>query len=495
LYTILPRTEQQIGALQESIAQIETLKSGKFWKENGERSAGLLKRVVTERENQRQIGELVDPVDNILYTEPDKIQSIAHSFYSNLYSPDPVDDEALNQLLLQIPLDVRLNSDQQESLLTPIQFEDILLESKRSPRYSSPGSDSLPYEILNLVMLFPPYRALIYEIYNDALQHGFFPASWNESIMSLLPKKGNLSDIRNYRPISLANTDYKIFTRILNKRMMLASTHLINNNQLGFIPGRYIAENGLTCQIIMEDAHRKKELARMRGIPAVEGNDIGLLLDQEKAYDRVNLTYLKAVLLRFGFPVITVDCINNLMAKNTIKINVNGFFTEEVHKLRGLKQGDPLSPILYNLAFEPFLRSILNDEHFRGYSMRADSGVADGDNTVEESITTKILCYADDALVLVHDVDDLYRLKSHMGLFCNASNAKFNYNKVEAFSLSGRNTWEYWHRPLSSMNINRLTSEDDPTPIIYLGFPMIQPRLQRVNFAGGFFQSWVKLQL
>jgi retron-type reverse transcriptase len=64
---------------------------------------------------------------------------------------------------------------------------------------------------------------------------------------------------------------------------------------------------------------------------------------------------LKAVLIRFGFPSTMVDCLYNLMAKDIIKININGFFTEEVHKLRGLKQGDPISPILYNLAFEPFL--------------------------------------------------------------------------------------------------------------------------------------------
>jgi hypothetical protein len=117
----------------------------------------------------------------------------------------------------------------------------------------------------------------------------------------LLPKKGDLSNIRNYRPIFLANTDYKILTCILNKRIILVSTNLINNNQLGFIPGRYIAENGLTCQIIMEDAHRKKELARKRGTQPVGGKGIGLLLDQEKAYDRVNLDYLKAVLIPFWF--------------------------------------------------------------------------------------------------------------------------------------------------------------------------------------------------
>jgi hypothetical protein len=324
LFSILPRTEQQISSLQESIAEIEVLKAGKFWRENGERSAGLLKRITVSRETQRQIKELVDPVDEVLSTEQAHIQHIAQSFYSNLYYPDPVDDVALNQMLSQVPSDVCLDSDQQESLLLPIQFEEILLESKRSPRQSSPGADGLPYEILNLLLQFPPYHDLICEVYNDALQQGVFPPSWNESIMSLLPKKGDLSNIRNYRPISLANTDYKIFTRILNKRIMLVSTNLINSNQLGFIPGRYIAENGLTCQIIMEDAHRKKELAHKHGTQPVDGKGIGLLLDQEKANDRVNLDYLKAVLIRFGFPPTMVDCLYNLMAKNIIKINING---------------------------------------------------------------------------------------------------------------------------------------------------------------------------
>jgi hypothetical protein len=58
-----------------------------------------------------------------------------------------------------------------------------------------------------------------------------------------------------------------------------------------------------------------------------------------------------------------------------------------------------------------------------------------------EAINTKILCYADDALVLVYDEDDLARLKIHMEVFCNASNFKFNFNKVEAFSRSDLNTW------------------------------------------------------
>jgi hypothetical protein len=62
---------------------------------------------------------------------------------------------------------------------------------------------------------------------------------------------------------------------------------------------------------------------------------------------------------------------------------------------------------------------------------------------MEQAINTKILCYADDARVLIHDGDDLSRLKNHMDVFCNSSNTKFNFNKVEAFSLSGLNIWDY----------------------------------------------------
>lgn len=101
--------------------------------------------------------------------------------------------------------------------------------------------------------------------------------------------------MRNYRPISLANCDYKCFTKIVNQRMVLVSTKLINKNQQGFIPGKYIAQSGLRCQIIMEDAELKWALAEQQQQPQVD-SDIGLLLDQEKAYDRVNLLYFQAFL-------------------------------------------------------------------------------------------------------------------------------------------------------------------------------------------------------
>ncbi|RCH80264.1 hypothetical protein CU098_008004, partial [Rhizopus stolonifer] len=70
----------------------------------------------------------------------------------------------------------------------------------------------------------------------------------------------------------------------------------------------------------------------------------------------------------FGFPENIVITIFNSLSNNSIKINVNEYFTRVVHKKRGLKQGDPISPVLYNLAFDPFLRSVLEDELMKGYT-------------------------------------------------------------------------------------------------------------------------------
>ncbi|KAK4519269.1 uncharacterized protein ATC70_009501 [Mucor velutinosus] len=469
----LDHVNTQIKLLQHTIAEIEILKAGKFWRENGEKSAGFLKRRALARENQRSITELRDPTTDELCRDQQGISTIATNFYSTLFTPDPTDSVALSTLIRSIPGHLKISSEQQESLMLSIDMEELLEDSKHTRRLSSPGPDGLPYEILYLVLKYPPLQALVTDVFNTALQKGKFPKSWNETIMCLLYKKGDPAHMKNYRPLSLANSDYKLFTRCINRRIMDVSTQLISRHQLGFIPGRYIAENGMICQLIMEDAQRKWTVAEQRDDDPTFGSldtDIGLLLDQEKAYDRVNLDYLRHVLLKFGFPRPLVKCIYKLMGDNLIRINLNGHLSSEVAKLRGLKQGDPLSPILYNLAFEPFLLAIINDRQFQGYLMGTER--------------TKLLCYADDALVFVHDSADLARLQIHMSRYCGASNAKFNYDKVEAFSVSGRDTWDIWETLLAQIHINHLHSVEDDVPLIYLGFPLVQSRLQRVNFMG-----------
>ncbi|KAG1016492.1 hypothetical protein G6F26_012483 [Rhizopus arrhizus] len=170
--------------------------------------------------------------------------------------------------------------------------------------------------------------------------------------------------------------------------------------------------------------------------------EIGLLLDQEKAYDRVHPMYLRQTMLAFGFPPSLVHSLESLFFGNAVRININGYFTNRIDQRRGLRQGDPLSPLLFNIALESFLRHILQDSSFQGFRFQFVSNSATTtSNTMPPPL--KVLAYADDVCVLLHSTDDYCRLRHHLDRYGSVSNAKVNIHKTEAFSLDGRSYPEW----------------------------------------------------
>lgn len=273
----------------------------------------------------------------------------------------------------------------------------------------------------------PCLKQIVHDVYNDALK-GIIPPSWQDIRVRLLPKKGDLSSLKNWRPISLINCDAKIFTRLITKRLGPLVSSLVNPYQTGFVPEKFIGDNGLALSMILDQA---KGLT----IPGV-----GLLFDQEKPYDRVHPEYLRQVMLKFGFSSSFVKCIYTLFFGNQVYININGFFTSCILQQRDLRQGDPLSPLLFNLALESFMLSLLQDSQLQGFQFQGSSyneGVLTGAPAI------KLLVYADDVCILLRDQNDLHRAQHHMHRYTLVSNAKFNIDKTEAFALNGKfdNSW------------------------------------------------------
>ncbi|KAG1144619.1 hypothetical protein G6F37_012271 [Rhizopus arrhizus] len=213
--------ETQIGALQLDAAVNDTLRAGRHWQEHGETSAGFLKRTIEQKAVKRLIPELRHPESNEICSTPPHVELLTNS----------------------IPTTDRL-SDTCHSLITrPFHISEIRRSASRSPRRSSPGPDGHPYEILCVDLENERSAALATKVYSDALQNALYPSSWQETCMSLLPKKGDLTSLKNWRPISLINTDAKAFTRLLNARLMSYLSKIITTNQLGFMPGRFIADH------------------------------------------------------------------------------------------------------------------------------------------------------------------------------------------------------------------------------------------------------------
>ncbi|CEP09168.1 hypothetical protein [Parasitella parasitica] len=118
---------------------------------------------------------LIDPSTSEVFDDQTNKLRIAQEYYH--YTISPRCGTVIQELLAAIPTELLLQS---------------------SPRQSSPGLDGLPFEILNPVMRFPPYKPLMLNVFNDALDHATFPDSWNDSIMTLLKKKGDFKAMGNY---------------------------------------------------------------------------------------------------------------------------------------------------------------------------------------------------------------------------------------------------------------------------------------------------------
>jgi hypothetical protein len=98
----------------------------------------------------------------------------------------------------------------------------------------------------------------------------------NFALITIIPKEKDAKTMKNFRPISLLNCSYKIFTRVLTSRMGGVSDRLITSNQYAFIKGRFIFESVITAHEILHIVHHYQKQGFV------------LKLDYGKAYDKVN---------------------------------------------------------------------------------------------------------------------------------------------------------------------------------------------------------------
>ncbi|CAM5154726.1 unnamed protein product [Natator depressus] len=207
------------------------------------------------------------------------------------------------------------------------------------PTNKSPGMDGLTVEF---------YRAFwdilgpdLVTVWAESLQGGVLPLSCRRAVLALLPKKGDLRDLRNWRPVSLLSTDYKIVAKAISLRLGSVMADVIHPDQTYTVPGRSIFDNLFLVRDLLELGRR-------------DGLSFALLsLDQEKAFDRVDHGYLLSTLQAFGFGPQFVSFLWVLYASAECLVRLNWTLTEPVSFGRGVRQGCPLLGQLYALAIEP----------------------------------------------------------------------------------------------------------------------------------------------
>ena len=156
----------------------------------------------------------------------------------------------------------------------------------------------------------------------------------SQCILSLIYKKGERENLKNWRPLTLLNVDYKIIAKCFALRFKPLIPSLINSNQKGYVNGRFINESNRFIQDI---------ITYYADTENIDG--LIVFLDQTKAFDRVEWPWVKMCLQRFGFGEKTVDWVNMLLKFSLTAIQTNGFVSEYFSISRSIKQGCPVAPI------------------------------------------------------------------------------------------------------------------------------------------------------
>jgi len=451
----LPAIQAMIRLIEQELDQLTgehleqlAFRSGPQWTEKGERSTQYFHNVIKQRHQKRSIPALVRPNEPDVTLEGQDMRDYARSFYSELYTPEEHVDAATAREQVLLPLQNRphVTAEENTALLQPLTLDDLWELLNYTPRGRAPGDDGLPFELYPLLFEHDPTTLLFLRLINNALFKGEFPNSWYRTVMILLHKKGDPQRLANWRPLSLIYCDAKLFTKILANRLKGILPRLLTPYQTGFVHGRAISDNGVILSSVMD--HCK----------VVGSGGIGVLLDQEKAYDRVHPAYLKVALRAFGFSAQLVRLLMDLFFNTRVHLNINGHIAPPFQQRRGLRQGDPLSPLLFNLAFEPLLQTLLTDARLQG--CRLPVPCAD----------VRLLAYADVLLQFINSTGEWAVLQELLELYSRASNAKVNLSKTIAFPLSSNPDQEL--KQLVTASGTKWHDSESPSFEKYLGYPI-----------------------
>ncbi len=216
--------------------------------------------------------------------------------------------------------------------------------------------------------------------------------------------------------MSLICVDFKILSKTITNRLKKYMTNIIHEDQSFCVPKRSIFDNLFLIRDMITVAQRHKL-------------DIGFLsLDQEKAFDRVDHHYLFKTLEAFGFGTQFISLVKLLYNDIYSMLRINGSLTRPFPVTRGIRQGCPLSGLLYSISIEPLLAML-----------RKTALVVFGVPGFSEVAPVKLTAYADDVTVIIKSTDDVTKLISSLNKFQKATSARINWDKCASLLLG---EWE-----------------------------------------------------
>nr|KYP54501.1 Transposon TX1 uncharacterized [Cajanus cajan] len=383
-------------------------------------------------------------------TDAALLQQAAYSFYQTLFG----EAEEVRPLRDPDPL-MRLNYDDQLLLGAPVSKEEVFQALMEMKPYKAPGPDG--FQPIFYKMYWDVVGDDVWSFVRTAFATSFFDPQAVETLIVLIPKHEGPRHLKDFQPISLCNVLHKLISKVLVNRLRLILNRIVSPMQSSFLLGRSTNDNAILVQEIIHSMSKSQR---------VEG-DLILKLDLEKAYDRVDWSFLRRVLIDLGFPPHIISLIMHGVSSASLCLLWNGQKTGTITPRRGLRQGDPLSPYLFVLCMERLgllITKEVEEGSWSPYRLRGGPAVSH-------------LFFADDVLLFSKaKTSSMRTIMKVIDLFCDASGMRVNLSKSMAFASQRVS-------PVRRRRLARISQIHFSSSLgKYLGYRMVHGRVKSQHF-------------
>ena len=389
------------------------LRSKAKWVEEGEKNTKYFLNLEKRNYNSKCIKTLINKEGKEI-TDMEKILEEQKLFYENLYTTKIGDDQecrdATKSFSINNQTPILLETDKIDCEKS-ITLEECSKALKLLPNNKSPGSDGFTTNFYKF--FWKDIKDFVFESFEHSFETKTLSVYQKMGILNLLPKKDkDLRHLANWRPVSLLNTDYKILTKLLAIRLQKVIPSIINSDQVGYIKNRYIGENIRILYDILQYADIEQIDAYITQI------------DFEKAFDSVEWPFLFETLKTLNFGDNFISWIKTIYTDITACAGNNGNYSKYFKLSRSIRQGCPISALLFLLVVERLANKIRSDPNIKGIEISNE--------------IFKLAMMADDITLINKDQQSIINAIDIFKDFEKCSGLKLNLNKTEIIPIGNQ---------------------------------------------------------
>ncbi|XP_074305794.1 uncharacterized protein LOC141641015 [Silene latifolia] len=272
----------------------------------------------------------------------------------------------------------------------------------------------------------------------------------NSTTLTLIPKKARPTTVADFRPIACCNVVYKIISKVICTRLATVLPDIISETQSAFIKGRDIVDNILICHDLVRLYKRKACSPRCM-----------MKVDLKKAYDSIEWDFIKQMLQALNFPDQMIQWIMECVTTPWYTLSLNGSNFGYFQGRRGIRQGDPMSPLLFTICMEYLSRILAYVTNSMEFSY----------HPLCRAIRLNHLCFADDLLMFCRgDKTSIITILRAFATFSKASGLEINREKSDIY-FNGMSSADVQY-------VLRISGfKEGQFPFRYLGIPISYKRM------------------